>query len=122
MGADDMVWPVARPVEEVSVVAWWTSERAAPKDRPPLFCGTRTVAVDTRDLFDVRKVGSSTRPMLDAPSIGEDQESRAEISCGLEPPVGVGLWIQRDVFRSGESFVGAFTLSGRRRGRNSSEC
>ena len=37
MGRHDMVWPVARPVEEVSVVARWTSEGAAPKDRPLLF-------------------------------------------------------------------------------------
>jgi hypothetical protein len=37
MGRHDMVWPVARLVEEVSVVARWTSEGAAPKDRPPLF-------------------------------------------------------------------------------------
>jgi hypothetical protein len=37
MGRHDTVWPVARPVEEVSVFARWTSEGAAPKDRPPLF-------------------------------------------------------------------------------------
>ncbi len=37
MGRHDMVWPAARPVEEVSVSARWTSEGAAPKDRPPLF-------------------------------------------------------------------------------------
>jgi hypothetical protein len=37
MGLYDMVWPAARPVEEVSVFARWTSEGAAPKDRPPLF-------------------------------------------------------------------------------------
>jgi hypothetical protein len=36
-GGARMVWPVARLVEEVSVVARWTSEGAAPKDRPPLF-------------------------------------------------------------------------------------
>jgi hypothetical protein len=30
-----MAWPVARPAEEVGAMA--TSERAAPKDRPPLF-------------------------------------------------------------------------------------
>jgi hypothetical protein len=41
-----MAWPVARPVEEVSVLARWTSERAAPKDRPPLFSGARIVADD----------------------------------------------------------------------------
>jgi hypothetical protein len=39
MGRHDMVWPVARLVEEVSVVALWTSEGAAPKDRPLLFRG-----------------------------------------------------------------------------------
>ena len=48
MGEDDTVWPVARPVEEVSVLAWWTSERAAPKDRPPLLGGAWIVAHDTR--------------------------------------------------------------------------
>ena len=32
-----MAWPVARPAEEVGVLAMATSERAAPKDRPPLF-------------------------------------------------------------------------------------
>ena len=32
-----MVWPAARPVEGVSLFARWTSEGAAPKDRPPLF-------------------------------------------------------------------------------------
>jgi hypothetical protein len=37
MGRHDMVWPVARPVEGVSVFARWTSEGAAPKDRPLLF-------------------------------------------------------------------------------------
>jgi hypothetical protein len=37
MGRHDMVWPAARLVEEVSVFAAVTSERAAPKDRPPLF-------------------------------------------------------------------------------------
>jgi hypothetical protein len=39
MGRCDMVWPAARPVEEVSVFARWTSEGAAPKDRPLLFRG-----------------------------------------------------------------------------------
>ncbi len=37
MGQHDMVWPAARPVEEVRVFARRTSEGAAPKDRPPLF-------------------------------------------------------------------------------------
>jgi hypothetical protein len=37
MGERDMAWPVARPAEEVGVLAMATSERAAPKDRPPLF-------------------------------------------------------------------------------------
>jgi len=37
MGRHEMVWPVARLVEEVIVFARWTSEGAAPKDRPPLF-------------------------------------------------------------------------------------
>jgi len=37
MGRHEMVWPVARPVEEVSVFERWTSEGAAPKDRPLLF-------------------------------------------------------------------------------------
>ena len=37
MGRHDMVWPVVRLVEEVSVFVRWTSEGAAPKDRPPLF-------------------------------------------------------------------------------------
>jgi hypothetical protein len=32
-----MAWPVARPAEEVGVLSMATSERAAPKDRPPLF-------------------------------------------------------------------------------------
>ena len=32
-----MAWPVGRPAEEVGVLAMATSERAAPKDRPPLF-------------------------------------------------------------------------------------
>jgi hypothetical protein len=39
MGRHDIAWPAARPVEEVSVFARWTSEGAAPKDRPPLFSG-----------------------------------------------------------------------------------
>jgi hypothetical protein len=39
MGRYVMVWPAARPVEEVSVFARWTSEGAAPKDRPPLLYG-----------------------------------------------------------------------------------
>jgi hypothetical protein len=39
MGQNGMVWPAARLVEEVSVFARWTSEGAAPKDRPPLFSG-----------------------------------------------------------------------------------
>jgi hypothetical protein len=40
-----MVWPVARPVEEVSVFARWTSEGAAPKDRPLLFSEGRMEVV-----------------------------------------------------------------------------
>jgi hypothetical protein len=32
-----MAWPVARPAEEVGVLTTATFERAAPKDRPPLF-------------------------------------------------------------------------------------
>ena len=46
MGRMEMVWPVAKPVEEVSVLARWTSERAAPKDRPPLFSGAEIVVED----------------------------------------------------------------------------
>jgi hypothetical protein len=42
-----MAWPVARPAEEVGVVTMATSERAAPKDRPPLFLegGIKSVGV-----------------------------------------------------------------------------
>jgi hypothetical protein len=42
MGRYLMVWPAARPVEEVSVFARWTSEGAAPKDRPPLLSGAQS--------------------------------------------------------------------------------
>jgi hypothetical protein len=47
MGERDMAWPVARPAEEVGVLAMATSERAAPKDRPPLFLkgGIKSVGV-----------------------------------------------------------------------------
>jgi hypothetical protein len=47
MGERDMAWPVARPAEEVGVLTMATSERAAPKDRPPLFLegGIKSVGV-----------------------------------------------------------------------------
>jgi hypothetical protein len=61
MGRHDMVWPVARLVEEVSVFARWTSEGAAPKDRPPLFSegrigsrAGRRLVVPPGDLRDVK--------------------------------------------------------------------
>jgi hypothetical protein len=43
----DMAWPVARPAEEVGVPTMATSERAAPKDRPPLYLegGIKSVGV-----------------------------------------------------------------------------
>ena len=47
MGERDIAWPVARPAEEVGVLARATSERAAPKGCPPLFLegGIKSVGV-----------------------------------------------------------------------------
>jgi hypothetical protein len=57
-----MVWPVEEPVEEVSVLASWTSERAAPKDRPPLFLGERRmVAHDNAGHPSTSRDGSAAR-------------------------------------------------------------
>jgi hypothetical protein len=43
-----MAWPVVSPAEEVGVLALATSERAAPKDRPPLFTQWRIKSVGVR--------------------------------------------------------------------------
>jgi hypothetical protein len=79
MGQMEMVRPVARPVEEVSVLARWTSERAAPKDRPPLFLGVGIVADDTRRSV-IRRSGKDGRP--DTP-VG----ARAQDRLGIQPCV-----------------------------------
>ena len=73
-----MVWPVARPVEEVIVLARWTSERAAPKDRPPLFSGAAIVADDTRRSFiRTGKMGGPNSPV----------GARSEDRLGIRPCV-----------------------------------
>ena len=63
MGRHDMVWPAARPVEEVSVFARWTSEGAAPKDRPPLFFEGRIKVVGGAVAPSSRPVISVTFPV-----------------------------------------------------------
>jgi hypothetical protein len=88
MGRHDMVWPAARPVEEVSVFARWTSEGAAPKDRPPLFsrAGSKSWAgrrplVAPGDLRDVPRM-QGTRRSFAGPGLYLPRDS---ISLGLAP-------------------------------------
>jgi hypothetical protein len=92
MGRHDMVWPVARLVEEVSVFARWTSEGAAPKDRPPLFSGQdrsrgrgRRPLVPPGDLRDVPRMQETLDVRLPGPaSICPATASRSGSPLGVE--------------------------------------
>jgi hypothetical protein len=88
MGRHDTVWPVGRLVEEVSVFARWTSERAAPKDRPPLFSRAgmsrrrgRRAVVPHGDVRDVARMQGSLDVRLPAGL----HLPRDSISLGVRP-------------------------------------
>ena len=109
MGRYVMVWPAARPVEEFSVFARWTSEGAAPKDRPPLLSGAnqsrgRAVAPSLRPVISVtfpRMQGTLEARLPGPASICPATPSRSGSPLGVEE---IGPGVQGDTVSTGLSF------------------
>ncbi len=88
-----MVWPVTRPAEEVSRLCISTSERAAPKDRPPLFflaAGSKSVSGSERPpsscAFDARTLIRRPAPVacLNEKDVSEQESGGAGFRDGVK--------------------------------------
>jgi hypothetical protein len=103
MGRHDMVWPVARLVEEVGVFARWTSEGAAPKDRPPLFsrAGSSRRPVVPGCLRDVPRMQGTLNVSFAPPAYLPRAPSRSGSRLGVAE---FGRGVQGDTVSTGLSF------------------